>query len=109
MDLKEELEQLAVADSLGIKDDFNRFGVRSMISVGRIGHIAARIPDSGGQDAVVAAQQILNAPKTAAGENRSFSRCSHVVTPWFLGVGGVRVSVQCRAIPALSRCTTLPG
>src|SRR5258708_3275534 len=87
MDLKEELEKLAVADPLRVENDLNGFGVRSMISVGRIRHITPRIADSCGQYAIVAAQQILNAPKTAGGENRTFSRCSHVFTPSAVGVG----------------------
>src|SRR5260370_2953093 len=105
MDLKEELEKLAIADPLRVKDDFNRFGVRSMISVGRIRHITARIADSCGQYAVVAAQQILDAPETAAGENRTFSRCSHVS----LLTLSRAFRVRSRAIPALSPSRALPG
>src|ERR1700680_2779621 len=100
MDLKEELEKLAVADLLRVKNDFNRFGVRSMISVGRVRHITARVADPCGQHAVVAAQQILYAPKTAAGEKRTFSGCSHLFNSLLSRLGPV--SVRSRAIPALS-------
>src|ERR1700691_1650448 len=69
VNLEKEFEDLPVADRLGVKDDFDRFGVRSVIAISCVRHIAARIAYPRGNDAGIAPQQILDAPKTAAGQD----------------------------------------
>ena len=46
MNLKEKLEQLSIADLLWIEDDLDRFGVCSMIAIGRIGNVASGLTDA---------------------------------------------------------------
>lgn len=42
MNLEEEFQQIAIADVLRIKHDLDRLGMRSMVAIGRVRHIAAR-------------------------------------------------------------------
>jgi hypothetical protein len=70
--LEEELEQLAEADALGVEDDFDGLGVRPVVAVRGIGHIAARVAHAGGKHAVVAPEKLLHAPEATAGEHRPF-------------------------------------
>src|SRR6185312_2619846 len=72
VDLEEELQQPAVADSLRIEDDFDRLGMGAVVAVGRVGHVAAGIAHAGGDDAGLRANQFLHAPEATAGENGSF-------------------------------------
>jgi hypothetical protein len=41
VDLKEKFENLAIAGYMGVKGDFNRFGVRAVVAIRCVGHIAA--------------------------------------------------------------------
>ena len=54
VDLKEELEQRAVADLRRIKGDFDRFSVISVVAIGRILDLAAGITDARGYHAGIA-------------------------------------------------------
>src|SRR5688572_13683693 len=58
VNLEEELEDLAIADPGRIKDDLNRFRMCSVIAVGRIGRVASRVADPGGENTVVAAKEL---------------------------------------------------
>jgi hypothetical protein len=75
VNLEEELQNLAVAEFGGIKDDLDRFGMRAMIAVGRIAQVAPRVADPSRYDAVMAPKKILHAPKATARKNRTF--CGH--------------------------------
>jgi hypothetical protein len=66
-----KIEQGPVVDELGIEHDLDGLGMRAMIGVGRVGDIAAAIADAGRDDAMHFADQILHAPKAAAGQNRA--------------------------------------
>src|SRR3954463_696422 len=79
VNLEEELEELTVADALRIEYDFDRFGVVAMVVISRVRDAAAGVTDSRRQDAVVTANEVLDAPEAAAGENRAF--LSHVRPP----------------------------
>ena len=72
VDLEEEFEDLAEADFGRIEDDLDRFGMSSMVAVGGVAHIAAGIADAGRNDALIAANEVLHAPETAAGQHRAF-------------------------------------
>src|SRR5271156_322992 len=72
VNLKEELQQLAVAQLLRVKDDLDRLGMASMIAIGGVGNITAAISDSRRNDTRVAAQQVLHAPKAATGQDCGF-------------------------------------
>src|SRR5260370_37127506 len=63
MNLKEKLEEPSITDLPRVKNDFDSFGVGSVIPVRRIGHVATRITDTRGNHARVTTQQILHAPK----------------------------------------------
>src|SRR5450830_1327177 len=43
MNLEKEFEDLAIADDGRIEDDFNRLGVRAMVAVSGVGHVATAI------------------------------------------------------------------
>src|SRR5207253_9350350 len=81
VNLKEEFQQFAVADQRRIEHDLHRFGMASVIAIGCVRHVAAGIADPRGDDAWIAAQQILYAPKTPACENRALVRCGHGMAP----------------------------
>src|SRR5260370_41279235 len=72
MNFKEKLEEPSITDLPRVKNDFDSFGVGSVIPVRRIGHVAARITDPRGNHAWVTTQQILHSPEAATGQNRSF-------------------------------------
>src|SRR5918996_553729 len=56
-DLEEKLQKPPKSDGLGIKDDLDRLGMRSVIAVGRVRYVAARIADPRRDHARVAAEQ----------------------------------------------------
>src|SRR6185437_361253 len=56
VNLEEELQEPAVADRSGIKDNFDRFGMGSVIAVGCVEHVAPRITNPRGNNARVTAQ-----------------------------------------------------
>ncbi len=74
MDLKEELEQAPVAQLRRIEDDLDCLGVRAVVAIGRVRHVAAAVADPGRDDAVHLADQVLHAPEAAAGEDCAFGR-----------------------------------
>jgi hypothetical protein len=45
VNLEEELQQIAIADAVRIELDFDGFGMRSVVAIGRVRHIATRVPD----------------------------------------------------------------
>src|SRR5262245_23216752 len=73
MNLEEELQQIAECDFLRIEDDLDRFGVRAVIVVGRVGHITAGIAYPGADDARAFAEKILDTPETPSRQNCALS------------------------------------
>jgi hypothetical protein len=69
VDLEEELEDVPVGDPLRVEDDLDSLGVAGMVPIGRVRVLAAGVADAGGDDAVPLAEQLLNSPEAAAGEN----------------------------------------
>src|SRR3546814_9071347 len=74
VDLEEELPQLAVADARRVEHDLHRLGVRAVVAIGRVGHVAAAVAHACGHHAVHLAQQLLHAPEAAAGKDRLLVR-----------------------------------
>jgi hypothetical protein len=72
VDLKEELEDLPKGDSGGIEDDFDRLGMRPVIPIRRLGRVAARVPDPGGDHAWIFPKEVLHAPEASAGQYCAF-------------------------------------
>src|ERR1700722_664165 len=72
VNLKEELENLTVAELGRVKDDLDGLGMGSVISIGRVAHVAARVADPCRYHAIVTSEQILHPPEAAAGQNRTF-------------------------------------
>src|SRR5689334_6225076 len=52
VNLEEELEDLAIADTRRIEDDLDSFGMSAMIFIRGVGRAAARVADARRQDAV---------------------------------------------------------
>src|SRR5260221_10726526 len=77
MELKEELEDLTIADLARINHDLDSFGVRPMVAVGGVGHIAARVAYARGQHSLVISQQVLHAPEAAASKDYGFGLRRH--------------------------------
>src|SRR6185312_196987 len=63
VDLKKELEQLAVGDFLRIENDLDSFGVGAVVSIRRVGNISASVSHAGADYAGLFADQILDSPK----------------------------------------------
>jgi hypothetical protein len=78
MNLKEELQQLAIIDHTRVENDLDRFGVRPMLAVSRIRNVAAGVPDPRRDYAGIFAYQILHAPEAPTGEHRAFRRSCHL-------------------------------
>ena len=55
-----------------IEDDLDRLGMRAVIAVRRMRHVAAAVADARRHDAGQLADQVLHAPEAAARENRRF-------------------------------------
>src|SRR6185312_8354279 len=72
VNLEEKFQQLPVADFRGIENDLDGFGMRAVIAIGGVGHIASGIADPGRDDARIATDQILHSPEAATGKNRTF-------------------------------------
>src|SRR5471032_3361029 len=84
VDLEKEFEDLAIADDGWIEDDFDRFGVRAMIAVSGVGHVAAAVAYARSEHARITAQQILHAPEAAACQDGGFSVVVMCHGDWFL-------------------------
>ena len=65
MYLKKELQDTAIGNLIRIKEYFDTFGVRAMITVGGIGNIATSVSNPRFVYARQLANQILHAPETA--------------------------------------------
>ena len=81
MDLKEELQDVAVGDLLRIEDDFHGFGVGSVIAVGRVGDVTSGVSDASRENARPMPDQFLCSPEAASGEDGGLGRCSHFCAP----------------------------
>ena len=77
MDLEEELEDVPVGDALGVEDDLDRLGVAGMVGVGRVLVLPTGVAHAGGDDSVAHAQELLDAPEAAPGENRGLGVLAH--------------------------------
>src|SRR5262249_10002828 len=63
---------LAIADLVGIENDLDGLSVSAVIAIRRVRCAPAGVANSGGDDAIVAAKQILHAPETSAGQYCAF-------------------------------------
>lgn len=78
VNLEEEFQNLAVADGLRIENNFNSFGVGSVVAIGGVDDVAAGVADAGGNHAGLATNEVLHTPETAAGQDGLFRCCVHV-------------------------------
>src|SRR6202012_721604 len=81
VNLEKKFQQFAVAHDLRVENDLDRLGVRAVIAIGGIFHIAAGIADARGYHAGIEEKQILNAPEAATCENCAFGWYGHGSTP----------------------------
>ena len=81
VNLEKEFQNFAVADLRRVENNLDCFGVRAVIAVGRVGHIAAGVAHAGGDYARLLAQQILHPPETSTCQNRCLGRCAHAFAP----------------------------
>src|SRR3546814_5016943 len=95
VDLEEELEQLAVRRSLRIEDDLNRLGMRAVIAIGRVRHVAAGIADTGRNDARHLTDQVLHAPEAAACQYCAFGGRSEEHTSELQSLMRISYAVFC--------------
>jgi hypothetical protein len=72
VNLEEELQKVAIADTCRVKLDLDGLGVRAMISIGRIRYVAARIPDTCSDNAWELPNQVLHAPEATSGKYSAF-------------------------------------
>src|SRR6185295_15354310 len=72
VDLEEELEQPPIADFARIKNNLDRFGMSSVITVGSVGDVSTCVPHPRRDHAVEAANKVLHAPEAATCENGAF-------------------------------------
>src|SRR3954453_9636330 len=79
VDLEEELQDVAVGDALGVEDDLDRLGVAGMAPVRGVLVLPTGVSDPGGDDSVAMAQQLLDAPEAAAGEDGGLGCVVHGV------------------------------
>jgi hypothetical protein len=77
VDLKEELEQVAVRGLLGIEEDLDRLGVRAVVAVRRVLDVAARVADPRREHAGPLPDQVLHPPEAPAGQDRLLDRAAH--------------------------------
>src|SRR4051794_16428411 len=70
VDLEEELEDVPVGDALRVEDDLDRLGVPGMVAVGRVVVLATGVSHPGGDDSLAVAEQVLDTPEAASGEDR---------------------------------------
>src|SRR5262245_42450692 len=80
VDLEEELQKVAIADALRVERDLDGLRVRSMVAIGRVRHIAARVSDTCVDDAGQLADQILHAPEATARKDGTFKLACHFET-----------------------------
>src|SRR5918993_726560 len=80
VNLEEELQQVAVARRRRIEDDLDALGMVAMVAVGGVGDVTARVPDSGRDDAGEVADQLLDTPEAASGEDGALGCLGHVST-----------------------------
>src|SRR6476660_2443251 len=84
VNLEEELEQIPVRDLLGIEDDLDRLGVRSVVAIGCVRHVATAIANAGRDHTGSFANQVLHSPEAPTGEYRSVSYSGrHRLAPSF--------------------------
>jgi hypothetical protein len=77
VNLEEELEQIAIADLTRVKDDLNRFCMRTVIPVGGMVDTTAGITHAGGNDSGQAPNELLHSPKATACEYCAFRFVGH--------------------------------
>jgi hypothetical protein len=82
VDLEEKFQDFPEARNPGIEDDLDRLGVRAMIAIGCVRHVASGVPDAGGEDSALAPDQILHAPEAAARQHGPFALVIHVDNPF---------------------------
>src|SRR4029077_13084181 len=78
VDLEEELEDVAIRRLLGIEDDLDRLGMRSVIPVRRVCDVASGVSHPRQEDAGPLPDQILHPPEAPAGQDRLLGRPAHL-------------------------------
>src|SRR6476661_3931293 len=82
VNLEEELEQVAIRELVGIKDDLDRLGVTLVVVVGGVRNVAARVADARRGHTRKLADEVLHPPETASGEDCGFTRLCHRRASW---------------------------
>jgi hypothetical protein len=74
---EEELQEVAIADALRVELDLDGLGVRPMVAIGRVRHIAARVSDTCVDYAGQLTDQVLHAPEATSGKHGTFKLACH--------------------------------
>src|ERR671915_614103 len=77
VNLEENLQKVAIADALRVELDLDGLGVRSMVAIGRVRHIAARVSYTCADYAGQLADQVLHAPEATASKHGTFKLACH--------------------------------
>ena len=102
VNLEEELQEVAIADTRRVELDLDGLGVRAMVAIGRVRHIAARVSDPCVDYAGQLADQVLHAQKQPPASTARSSLLV-VISP-LLGHAAVDASrTPCCASAATSR------
>jgi hypothetical protein len=80
VDLEEQLEQVAIVDLRRVEDDLDGLGMGAVVAVGGVGDVTAGVPDSSRDHARQVANQLLDPPEAASGEDGALGCLGHVCT-----------------------------
>ena len=75
VDLEEELQHRAVIGNRRVVNDFNGLGMGAVVTVGRVGDVAAGVTDPGCDHTRLFADQVLHSPEATASQDGFFSGC----------------------------------
>src|SRR5581483_7621404 len=77
VDLEEKLEDVAIGGQLGVKDDFDGFGVGAVVAVRGVRDITPAVAHPGRDDAGAPADKVLHPPEAPTGEDRLLGPLAH--------------------------------
>src|SRR5262249_24227553 len=84
-----------------VEDDLDCLGVRPVIAICRIRHVAAGVPDAGRDHARLFPDQVLHPPEAPTGKHGPLGRrCRHLLAPSF---GTVHNVPGCHRLPSRGR------
>ncbi len=69
-----------------VENDLKSLGVAAVVTVSRIGDVAAGVADPGADDAREPADQLFHAPEATTGEDRGFCRSRHLMSFTLFGL-----------------------